>query len=168
MAIIGILKALKGILRRYEMKRYVLAGVLMALLFPTVVLAQKGEQPKRRPGKKVDQQMRLHRQRVAEAGFGRKMKTPEMKRRRFGFENRRRFQEGAGKHFKHHRCWVMKKLFVIVALVVHILLGVWVYQDIRRRQCGSGIWIVIVLLTGLLGVLPYAIVRLGDTSQAKA
>jgi hypothetical protein len=47
-------------------------------------------------------------------------------------------------------------------LVVHILLAVWVYTDIRKLNRGSGIWIVIALLTGLLGTLVYAVVRLGD------
>jgi hypothetical protein len=55
---------------------------------------------------------------------------------------------------------------VLVCLVVHILAAVWVYQDIRRRGSGSGIWIVIVLLAGLLAALVYAVVRLGDARQS--
>jgi len=164
------------------MKRYVLAGVLMALLFPTVVLAQRGERPKRQPGKKmnqqtqkVNQQMRLRHQqlglehREAELEFDREMKELELQKRRLDIKHRQRLQERPGRDFRHgrhHRCKAMF-LFVIVCFVVHVLLAVWVYQDIRRRQCGSGIWIVIVLLAGLLGVLPYAIVRLGDTGRTK-
>ena len=52
-------------------------------------------------------------------------------------------------------------IFVVCA-VIHILLAMWVYQDIRKRNTGSGLWIVITLLTGLLGALVYAIVRIGD------
>lgn len=49
-----------------------------------------------------------------------------------------------------------------VCAIVHILLGIWVFQDIRRRSSGSGIWIIVVLLTGFFGAIVYALVRLGD------
>ena len=55
---------------------------------------------------------------------------------------------------------------ILLCLVVNILLAVWVYQDIRKRGTGSGIWIVIALITGLLGALVYAVVRLGDVKQS--
>ena len=53
---------------------------------------------------------------------------------------------------------------MLICAVVHLLLAIWVYQDIRNRNAGSGLWIVVTLLTGLLGVLVYALVRLGDKS----
>ena len=162
------------------MKQYVLAGVLMALLFPTVVLAEKGERTKRRPGKKMDQQtqkvnqqMHLHRQKLeleqrqAEVEFDREMKKLELQKRRLEIKHKQKLQQRPGKHIRHHRCKA-GPVILIMCFVVHVLLGVWVYQDIRRRQCGSGIWIVIVLLVGLLGVLPYAIVRLGDITRSKS
>ena len=55
---------------------------------------------------------------------------------------------------------------MFICFIVHILLAIWVYGDIRRRNTGSGIWIIITLLTGLLGALVYAIVRLGDKPAA--
>ncbi|MHC4232168.1 MAG: hypothetical protein ACYTEM_01580 [Planctomycetota bacterium] len=55
---------------------------------------------------------------------------------------------------------------VLLCLVVNILVTVWVYQDIRTRGTGSGIWIVIALVAGLLGALVYAVVRLGDVKQS--
>jgi hypothetical protein len=72
---------------------------------------------------------------------------------------------------KHKKSWKHKDkdnaapLLIIIA-IVHILTAVWVFQDIRKRGVGSGIWIVLALLTGLLGTLVYAIVRLGNTPQA--
>jgi hypothetical protein len=54
---------------------------------------------------------------------------------------------------------------LLLLAVVHILCAVWVYQDIRRRAGGSGLWIVIALLTGLLGTLVYAVVRLGESKN---
>ena len=56
-------------------------------------------------------------------------------------------------------------MFMLVCIIVHILLAVWTYKDIREKTNSSGIWIVIVLLTGLLGAIVYAIVRLGDIKR---
>jgi hypothetical protein len=56
-------------------------------------------------------------------------------------------------------------LFMATCVLVHILTAVWVYQDIQKRHVGSGLWIVLALLTGLCGTLVYAVVRLGDTSK---
>jgi hypothetical protein len=42
-----------------------------------------------------------------------------------------------------------------------------VYQDIRARNAGSGLWIVLVLVAGLLAALVYAVVRLGDIGNGK-
>jgi len=59
----------------------------------------------------------------------------------------------------------MCALLMAMCLVVHILVAVWVFQDIRIRGAGSGIWIVITLIAGLLGALVYAVVRLGDVKK---
>jgi len=56
-------------------------------------------------------------------------------------------------------------LLFLLCGVVHILVAIWVYMDIRQLNRGSGIWIIIALLAGLLGALVYAIVRLGDNRQ---
>jgi hypothetical protein len=158
------------------MKGYVLTGVLIALLFPAVVFAQEDERPRRQPGRNVNQQMRLRgqqlelEQREAEVEFDRKMKELELQKRRLAIKHKQKLQQRPARHFKHfrHRRCKAAPVILIFCFVVHVLLGVWVYQDIRKRQCGSGIWIVIVLLAGLLGVLPYAIVRLGDISLSKS
>jgi len=51
--------------------------------------------------------------------------------------------------------------------VVHVFTAIWVYLDIRQRNRGSGLWIVLALLAGLLGTLVYAVVRIGDTEKKK-
>ena len=61
----------------------------------------------------------------------------------------------------------MQPLLLLI-LVVNILCAVWVYQDIQKRSHESGIWIVIALISGLLGTLVYAIVRLGNNVKSKA
>ena len=53
-------------------------------------------------------------------------------------------------------------MLMLGCLVIHILLAIWVYQDIRRRTTGSGIWIVVTLLAGLCGAAVYALVRIGE------
>lgn len=73
-------------------------------------------------------------------------------------------QKMSGKYPGHHKR-MMRPIFMAVMVIVHILLSVWVYQDIRRRNRGSGLWIAIALLTGLLGTGVYAIVRIGDKDQ---
>lgn len=49
-----------------------------------------------------------------------------------------------------------------VCAVLHLLLAWWVHDDIKRRRIGSRIWVVMALVTGLIGTFVYAVVRLGD------
>lgn len=69
---------------------------------------------------------------------------------------------GQGYWRGHHQTMKHFCGLMLICMVVHILLAIWVYQDIRKRNAGSGLWIVITLLTGLLGALVYAVARLGD------
>lgn len=105
-------------------------------------------------------------QREAEMDFNQKMRGIELEKHRADLEQELRPQKYPA-CFDHCRKGKMFPLLVI-ACIVHILVAVWVYQDIRRRNAGSGIWIVIALLTGLLGALVYAVVRLGDSRQTQA
>jgi len=66
---------------------------------------------------------------------------------------------GSGCVGAHKKCGM---IFAVICGIIHLLLGIWVYQDIRKRNSGSGIWIVITFLTGFLGAVVYALVRLGD------
>jgi len=54
---------------------------------------------------------------------------------------------------------------MLMCILIHILSAIWVYLDIRARNAGSGIWIVIALIVGLFGVLVYAVIRLGDMKK---
>jgi hypothetical protein len=104
-------------------------------------------------------------ERESELGYQERMREFELEARRIQLEREQRPQE----HLRHRKphCKPGKILFILGWFLVHILLAVWVYKDIRERNSGSGIWIVIALLTGLFGVLAYAIVRLGDIRRAK-
>ncbi len=109
-------------------------------------------------------------QRQAEMNFNNEMRKIQLEQKRRELNRDQKMppppgpQAGPGKG-----CWCgphkgLKHFGGLVALclVVHILIAIWVYQDIRQRNAGSGLWIVIALLTGLLGALVYAVARLGD------
>ena len=178
------------------MKRYVLVSVLMAMFVSTAAFSQRPGEFRDRPQENMEREMRQHHMqlelqerevrmnsereiqelerkerrielegREVESGFHRRMQEIELEQRSVELERQREAQERAA-NFGHHRKGAMLP-FLIVCFVVHILVAVWVYKDIRRRNSGSGIWIVVALLTGLLGVLVYAIVRLGNTRQTK-
>ena len=140
------------------MKRYILTMMLAAMLLPTGLFGQEQELEEVEFQMEVrERQMELE-QRETQMDIERRMQELELEERELELERLRK---------KHHEKDGAHPLLLLV-LVVHILVAVWVYQDIRRRGCGSGIWIVIVLLTGLLGTLVYAVVRLGESEKKTA
>jgi heme/copper-type cytochrome/quinol oxidase subunit 2 len=48
---------------------------------------------------------------------------------------------------------------VVVGLVVWIIIAVWVYRDAKRRGAPEVLWLIIALLTGLIGLIIYLVVR---------
>jgi len=60
-----------------------------------------------------------------------------------------------------HCARMLRCLFSILALI-HVMLAVWVYTDIRKRGEGHGIFIVLALLGGIPATILYALVRIGD------
>jgi hypothetical protein len=139
------------------MKRWVLSIVLVSIFGPALVVGEEfgGQED-------IDLEMELTelqeremelQQREAEMELERRKAELDLEGHKMKLEHWRKAQRG-GPH-----------PLLAVILIVHILAAVWVYQDIRQRGCGSGIWIVIALLTGLLGTLVYAVVRLGDEKK---
>jgi hypothetical protein len=93
----------------------------------------------------------------------------ELERSKIGVEQARRNVQIQGRHCMcpggragMFLCVLIHAAILAVIALVHLLLAIWVYLDIRKRNAGSGLWIVITLLIGFFGVLPYAIVRMGD------
>ena len=140
--------------RRNRMKRWVLSMLLVSIFVPALAVGEEfgGQED-------IERQMELHaremelKQREAEMELERRKAELDLEGHKMKLEHWRKAQKG-GPH----------PLLALI-LIVHILAAVWVYQDIRQRGCGSGIWIVIALLTGLLGTLVYAVVRLGDEKK---
>lgn len=155
------------------MKQYILSIVLMSMLIPAAAFCQEFEHEdvdiqmemreremelKNREaemGREQEMGMLDLQHREAQMGLEREMREVELERRRFELE-RAQAQEGDKDELLP---------LLLLVLVVHILMAVWVYTDIRQRNCGSGIWIVIALLAGLLGTLVYAVVRIGDNRK---
>jgi len=104
-------------------------------------------------------------EREAEMDFRRQMRKADVEGRRLELERKRAGLHGAHKGKCRGSCGG-HKIILAVCVIIHILLAIWVYQDIRKRNAGSGTWIVLMLLTGLLGALVYAVVRIGDKQQA--
>lgn len=143
------------------MKRYILMTLLTGMFLPTVAICQEFE-----PGPEPEHHMRLRemelelQDREARMDIERRMAELELEKRKIELDRLRKA------HLKKMPRKELHPLLLLCA-VVNILAAVWVYQDIRKRNVGSGIWIVITILTGLLGALVYAIVRLGETGGKK-
>ncbi|MHC4119668.1 MAG: hypothetical protein ACYSWO_19390 [Planctomycetota bacterium] len=152
------------------MRFCVLSIVVLSMLVPTAAwCGEFGEIAERerieREMVRREREMELER-REAEMAHEREMRELELEQRRAHIKRESREREHAGHHKPHDKKDAAPLLLLI--LVVHILVAIWVYMDIRKLNRGSGIWIVIALLTGLLGTLVYAIVRLGDERKAKS
>jgi hypothetical protein len=148
------------------MKRYILSIVLMTMFVSTAAFSQEPEP------EDIEQELHLRNmqleleERESELGFQERMRELELEARRIQLEREQKPQEHL-RHRKHHGNKGGMVPFILVCIVVHLLVAIWVYKDIRERNSGSGIWIVIALLAGLFGVLAYAIVRLGDIRRTK-
>ena len=142
------------------MKYYFLVSILVSVVVCVTALGQEPTPERQMELRRM--QMELQKQ-EAELEFHRQIQTLELEQRRIELERQERPPENA-KWQQYHWC-KGSILFVGLCLVVNILSAVWVYQDIRTQNKGSGIWIAITLLTGLFGALIYSIVRLGENQQ---
>ena len=143
------------------MKR--LALLMMVLICSSAVIAAaEGDQPR-----SPQEQM----QKIRRAQNELEQQRNELNREQEELEHQREQMQRHGqrpprKHMQKGGHKPICGLLMVMCVVVHILVAVWVFQDIRTRGAGSGIWIVIALIAGLLGALVYAVVRLGDIKQS--
>ena len=150
------------------MKRYILSMMLVTMFVPAFAVAQE-EGPE-----DIEFQMEMRKREMDlqhqkdQMDIERRMQELKLEKYKIELEHMRRPNEHP-EHMKDNDDDDdnddLHPLLLLLA-VVHILCAVWVYQDIRRRAVGSGIWIVIALLTGLLGTLVYAVVRLGESQKS--
>ncbi|MHC4601280.1 MAG: hypothetical protein ACYS47_19975 [Planctomycetota bacterium] len=171
------------------MKYAILFSVLLALLFPGLILAQEAEEDEGGEMEEMEMQIFLKRHELElkkkelelvayqkELEHQQALREQELEDRRAEREREREDREAEREMHKRHRedrddhggPGGIIALFFIICFVVNILAAVWVYLDIRKRNAGSGIWIVVTLLSGLFGALIYGIIRLGDTRAENA
>ncbi|MEM3587479.1 MAG: hypothetical protein QXO71_09185, partial [Candidatus Jordarchaeaceae archaeon] len=46
-------------------------------------------------------------------------------------------------------------IFVIVWCIIGILIAIWVYRDAESRGENGALWLIIVILTGIIGLIIY-------------
>lgn len=169
------------------MKRCGLTVMMVSMVLSCTALCQETDNrpiPPRPPMGEAECPMHLSRERLemqkqqAELSFQEEMRRLELERKRSELEREKR-GSSAEESIQNKACAVCRENwarrhhegkvapFLLFCAVIHVMMAVWVYGDIRRRGAGSGIWIAITLLTGLLGCLVYAIVRIGDMRQEK-
>ena len=52
---------------------------------------------------------------------------------------------------------------IILIYAIQIAIAIWVYRDAKKRGEDALLWLLIVLLTGLIGLIIYVLIR-GDKS----
>jgi len=50
-------------------------------------------------------------------------------------------------------------LWVIIWFVIAILIAVWVYKDAEKRGSSGALWLIIIILTGIIGLIIWLIAR---------
>jgi hypothetical protein len=138
------------------MKTYVFLSVLLLSMLVVPSVFSQEPPPDERQLHLRQQEMDLQ-QRQAKMDMEREMQKLDLEQRRKEMERAHEDNDREGKG--------ALGVLLLICVIVHILVAIWVYMDIRQLNRGSGIWIVIALLTGLLGGLVYAIVRIGDARQ---
>ena len=50
-------------------------------------------------------------------------------------------------------------IVMVILVVLYIKLLIWVYRDAKKRNMDETIWLLIVIFTGIIGLIIYLIVR---------
>ncbi len=49
--------------------------------------------------------------------------------------------------------------FLIIPFIIGIIVAIWVYKDSGKRGMNQTLWLIITLLTGIIGLIIYLVVR---------
>lgn len=156
---------------------FMLVAMWMAAGWAQAQDPRPGAKPDNNPQQAIEfRQKQLELQaREAELDYQRNLRNLDLEQKRMEIEQKQKAMQepmppppGMGP-----KCPMMRRghhgplihLFAMAMFVcglIHILLAVWVCQDLRKRNTGSGIWIVVSLLAGIPGTLLYLLSRIGD------
>jgi len=50
-------------------------------------------------------------------------------------------------------------LIVGIGFLINILILIWVYKDAKKRGASGALWVIIVLITGIIGLIIWLVVR---------
>lgn len=58
----------------------------------------------------------------------------------------------------------------LIAVIIGIVLAIWVYRDAEKRGSSGALWLIIVLITGIIGLIIWLIVRppIGGKKEASS
>ena len=150
------------------MRQVTLVFLMIGVFLPAVAFATAEEEALAFEGEKLEF---AHAKRLSELDieahetkldFERQIHELELKARAAQIE---RQQPGPYHHRPKHGG--IAGLIGLIMIIVRVLATIWVSRDLQQRKTGSGLWIPIVLVGGLLGLLVYAVVRLGDMRQTQ-
>ena len=54
---------------------------------------------------------------------------------------------------------VMCVVVFLIPLIIGIVLAIWVYKDAEKRGKSGALWLLIVLVTGILGLIIWLVIR---------
>jgi len=149
------------------MKHYAWLGLAAAMILSWSAFAQEGGSKAKSPEQELElQERRLAlKERELDMEFQQKVRQLELQKRETAVQ-RGGDDDKYARRLRRCRYYGFKA-FLLISFIVNILLAIWVFQDIRQRNTGSGIWIVVTLLAGWLGAILYVLVRLGDMHKEK-
>jgi Na+/H+-dicarboxylate symporter len=58
--------------------------------------------------------------------------------------------------------WGFTGLFCIIPIVIFVIwivLAIWVYKDAEKRGSSGALWLIIVIITGIIGLIVWLVVR---------
>jgi hypothetical protein len=144
------------------MKKHMLCLLVAGIIAPTLLFADEGEMGIEDAEHQLEMlNIQLDQERAQlDFKFEQEMRQIELEKARLEIEN-------AHRRLGHHPGPKLERICAIILLVAilnRILSPIWIYRDMRRRNAGSVILVLLGILGGLAGLLTYAVIRLGDVN----
>ena len=150
------------------MKKYMFCLLLAAIMSHAALFADEAEMDIENAEHQLEMTNIQLEQKRAEMGFQleQEMRKIELEKARLEIELAHR---KLGRHPRPKPEGICA-IILLVAILNRILVPVWIYKDMRRRENSSVILVLLGILGGLAGLFAYALVRIGDvkTNNARA